>query len=57
MDCLPYVLAGEGYDVWVGKNRGTHHSDRNKGQGGYWTFCIDHFVSYDQPAFIRHVLT
>jgi hypothetical protein len=40
MDCLPYVLAGEGYDVWVGNNRGPHHSDRNKGQGGIGPFVL-----------------
>jgi lysosomal acid lipase/cholesteryl ester hydrolase len=53
---LPYVLAAEGYDVWVGNNRGTVYSDKNSHMPGYWDFNIDHFIKYDQPTLINKVL-
>lgn len=30
------MLAEEGYDVWVGNNRGTKHSLKNSDAKGYW---------------------
>lgn len=53
---LPYVLASEGYDIWIGNNRGTIFSDRNSHLPGYWQFNMDHFIEYDQPALINTVL-
>ena len=53
---LPYVLASEGYDIWVGNNRGTIFSDRNSHMPGYWQFNMDHFIEFDQPALINTVL-
>lgn len=56
LQTLPYVLASEGYDVWVGNNRGTIFSDRNSHFPGYWEFNMDHFIEYDQPVLINKVL-
>lgn len=53
---LPFVLAEEGYDVWVGNNRGTVYSDTNSHLPHYWEFNVDHFAQYDQPALINKVL-
>ncbi len=53
---LPFVLAEEGYDVWVGNNRGTVYSDTNSHMPNYWEFNVDHFAQYDQPALINKVL-
>jgi lysosomal acid lipase/cholesteryl ester hydrolase len=50
------VLAKQGYDVWVGNNRGTKHSLRNSHLSNYWEFSFDHFVEFDQPTLINAVL-
>jgi len=50
------VLANQGYDVWVGNNRGTVYSDKNSHLPDYWNFNIDHFIKYDQPVLINKVL-
>lgn len=54
--CLPYILADQGYDVWVGNNRGTSHSKKNSHMPNYWDYCFDHFVQYDQPTMINSIL-
>lgn len=51
-NCLPFVLASQGYDVWVGNNRGTVFSTKGSDREKYWEFNLDHFVKYDQPALI-----
>jgi lysosomal acid lipase/cholesteryl ester hydrolase len=53
---FPFVLAEEGYDVWVGNNRGTVYSDTNNQMPRYWEFNVDHFAQHDQPALINKVL-
>lgn len=53
---FPFVLAEEGYDVWVGNNRGTVYSDTNSHMPNYWEFNVDHFAQYDQPTLINKVL-
>jgi hypothetical protein len=53
---FPFVLAEEGYDVWVGNNRGTVYSDINSHLPDYWEFNVDHFAQYDQPTLINKVL-
>lgn len=50
------MLAAQGYDVWVGNNRGTKHSMKNSERPNYWDYCFDHFVEYDQPTLINSVL-
>jgi len=53
---LPIMLALQGYDVWIGNNRGTVFSDKNSHLPNYWDFSMDHFAKYDQPALINKVL-
>lgn len=43
-DCLPYLLAEQGYDVWVGNNRGTKLSQRNGHRDDYWDYTFDHLA-------------
>lgn len=49
-------MASQGYDVWVGNNRGTKHSLKNSHVPNYWDFCFDHFVEFDQPTMINSIL-
>lgn len=51
------MLAAQGYDVWVGNNRGNRLS-REEGDDcpKYWSYNFDHLVEYDQPTVISNVL-
>jgi predicted alpha/beta hydrolase len=55
------VYALEGYDVWLGNNRGTTHSRRHKRldpdyDQQYWDFSFIELGKYDLPAMIKYVL-
>ncbi|KAF2887895.1 hypothetical protein ILUMI_18278, partial [Ignelater luminosus] len=57
-----FILADQGYDVWLANPRGTTWSrkhirldpDRNKKK--FWNFSFHEIGSYDLPAFIDHIL-
>ncbi|KAK2018254.1 alpha/beta-hydrolase [Colletotrichum eremochloae] len=58
--CLPFVLAEQGYDVWLGNNRGNkyskksvHHSPKSP---EFWNFSIDEFAFHDIPDSIAYIL-
>ena len=62
---LGFLLSNMGYDVWVGKNRGTmiakehlNKTDYNyiHIKSKYWDFSFDHMAKYDLPAMINYVL-
>ena len=58
---LPFLLYDEGYDIWIGNNRGTLFSldhvskDSNDFNGDYWDFTMDEYVQYDLPTSIDYV--
>ena len=61
---LPYILADEGYDVWMTNNRGTMHSLGHLRNGyynwrntfsQYWDFCYDEMAEFDLPANLNYV--
>lgn len=53
------TLSNEGYDVFLGNNRGNKYSykhmtfDRKDEQ--YWNFSLDDLVKYDVPAMIEYI--
>lgn len=57
---LAYLLADNGYDVWLGNARGNKHSKRHKKLAQksrkYWTFGWNEIGFYDLPAMIDYVL-
>jgi lysosomal acid lipase/cholesteryl ester hydrolase len=57
---LTYMLVDQGYDVWLGNNRGTKYSFKHlclqPSDEKFWDFCIDHYALYDLPAMINYVL-
>ena len=58
---LPILLIEQGYDVWIGNNRGTIFSmghiskDSQNLVGDYWDYSMDENVFYDLPASINYV--
>ena len=54
-----FVLAKEGYDVWLGNNRGTRHSDQHitldNESREYWQFSWEEYGTHDLPAFIDFI--
>ncbi|XP_043191779.1 lipase 3-like [Amphibalanus amphitrite] len=57
---LGFVLADEGYDVWLGNNRGNTygraHVTLNPNKRRFWEFTLDSFSKYDNPAMIDYIL-
>jgi len=58
--CLAYTLVDEGYDVWLGNNRGNKYSFKHEKYSPddvqFWDFCIDDFAMYDIPAMVEYIL-
>ncbi|XP_063385556.1 lipase 3-like [Cydia fagiglandana] len=57
---IAYLLAKEGYDVWLGNSRGCKHSRRHiemsPSQGAFWDFSWHEVGYYDLPAMINYAL-
>ncbi|CAG0895845.1 unnamed protein product [Cyprideis torosa] len=56
---LAFLLADQGYDVWMGNIRGNTyskgHTNPNISNKDYWSFSFDEHGKYDIPAMINHV--
>ncbi|XP_019872675.1 lipase 3 isoform X2 [Aethina tumida] len=58
---LPFLLADQGYDVWMGNARGTLHSRKHThlkpdGDDRFWQFSWHEIGVYDLPAKIDYIL-
>jgi len=59
-DALAYVLADQGYDVWLGNSRGNTYSRKHvtldPDDLPYWDFSWDELGRYDIPASVDYIL-
>lgn len=57
---LPYLLAKEGYDVWIVNYRAVKHTSGHQTldveDPKFWDFSFDELAKYDVPAIIEYVL-
>ncbi|KAH8882645.1 alpha/beta-hydrolase [Thozetella sp. PMI_491] len=58
--CLPFVLVEQGFDVWLGNNRGNKYSKKSVHESPaslkFWNFSIDEFAFHDIPDSIDYIL-
>jgi len=58
--CLPFALAQQGYDVWLGNNRGNKYSKKSTQfsptSDQFWNFSMDQFAFHDIPDTIDYIL-
>jgi lysosomal acid lipase/cholesteryl ester hydrolase len=59
--CLPFVLVEQGYDVWLGNNRGNKYSKKSLHHSPtdipFWSFSMDQFAFHDIPDTIDYILS
>lgn len=59
--CLPFMLVEQGYDVWLGNNRGNKYSKKSlhakPTETRFWDFSMDQFAFHDIPDSINYILT
>lgn len=57
---MAFTLANEGYDVWMGNNRGNSYSRNHvrlsTSQKEFWDFDFEQMGLYDIPAFFDYIL-
>ncbi|XVF71826.1 hypothetical protein PTKIN_Ptkin12aG0070800 [Pterospermum kingtungense] len=58
-ESLGFILADNGFDVWLANTRGTKyssgHTSLNPNDSAYWEWSWDELVQYDLSAFVQYV--
>lgn len=58
--CLVFTLVEQGYDVWLGNNRGNKYSKKSTQHSpttnAFWNFSMDDFAFHDIPDTISYIL-
>lgn len=59
-NCIPFILANKGYDVWLSNSRGNKHSKIHKTYSSlsreFWAFSFHEMGTLDLPAIIDYIL-
>lgn len=59
--CLPYIMANEGFDVWIGNSRGNKYCKRHTKfdvkSFEFWQFSLHEMGNYDLPAVLTYILS
>jgi lysosomal acid lipase/cholesteryl ester hydrolase len=59
--CMPFTLVNQGYDVWLGNNRGNKYSKKSTKHSPmssrFWNFSMDEFAFHDIPNTIDYILS
>ncbi|KAM9986939.1 hypothetical protein ACTFIY_011374 [Dictyostelium cf. discoideum] len=57
---LGFILADEGYDVWISNVRGTRYSNKhlkyNVNDDQYWDFSFDEMSEFDLPSMVDYII-
>lgn len=57
---IPYIMVDQGYDVWLGNNRGSRygkqHVTLDPTSKEFYDFDHETLATYDLPAFIDYIL-
>ena len=60
LDSPAFILASQGYDVWLGNFRGNKYSKRHityyEGSAEFWNFGWEELSIFDIPAFTEYIL-
>lgn len=58
--CLPFLLVDQGYDVWLGNNRGNKYSRKHlflsSTDEKFWNYSLDEFAMFDIPNTVNYIL-
>lgn len=58
-ESLAFMLADEGYDVWMANMRGNiesmEHSTLKTTHDDYWKYCLDEIAAYDTPMTLSYI--
>ncbi|XP_031262211.1 triacylglycerol lipase 2-like [Pistacia vera] len=58
-ESLAFILADNGYDVWIANTRGTKYSSKHESLSpsdqAYWEWSWDELVTYDLTSFVQFV--
>jgi lysosomal acid lipase/cholesteryl ester hydrolase len=57
--CLPFIMANNGYDVWISNSRGNKHSKYHEKFSPvsyeFWSYSFHDMGLYDIPAILDHI--
>jgi pimeloyl-ACP methyl ester carboxylesterase len=59
-NCIPFILANKGFDIWLSNSRGNKHSKHHKTisplSREFWAFSFHEMGTIDLPAIIDYIL-